>query len=378
VKDIHEQWSETVCRTLTICNAQPPQISANGQYCQSSPLVLTATAGYDSYSWSNGLSGSSISITEPGTYTVNVIDNGCASSASIDADFEYIPAAVFTQTGSNCAGDIQTLSVADAYDSLVWQDGQTSSSITVSESGVYTVTVSNGTCWSDYNTSVQFYTPVTPIITTSGSSCEGELLTLGFQGNYTDVVWSNGAQGSTTTVSQNGTYTLQAFDQGCFTDASIDVTFDAAPEFEISQSGGPCEGGEVVLSVPSGFDAYQWSEGSQTESQSVFTGGDYSVMVFNGSCAAQQSILVQLTPPIVPVITQNGNVMACDINGGLYQWYFNGVEITGATAQFYSATASGFYTVEATLNGCSGMSAVFNFTYIGIEGVEFHFHVGFV
>jgi hypothetical protein len=370
VKDINDQWSATVCRTLTICNAQPPQISANGQYCQSSPLVLTAAAGYDSYTWSNGQTGASISITEPGTYTVNVVDNGCAASASIAADFEYIPAAVFTQTGGNCSGDIQTLSVTDVYDSLVWQDGQTSSSITVSESGVYTVTVSNGTCTSDYNTSVQFYTPVAPVITTSGSSCEGELLTLGLPGNYTGVVWSNGAQGSATTVSQSGTYTLQAFDQGCATDASIDVTFDTAPEFEIIQSGGSCEGDEVTLSVPIGFDAYQWSEGSQTESQSVFTGGNYSVTVFNGSCASQQSILVQLTQPIVPVITQNSNVMACDINGALYQWYFNGVEIAGATAQFYSASASGFYTVEATLNGCSGLSAVFNFTFIGIERID--------
>lgn len=370
VKDINEQWSETVCRTLTICNAQPPQISTNGQYCQSSPLVLTAAAGYDSYNWSNGLTGSSISITEPGTYTVNVNDNGCAASASIDTEFEYIPAAVFTQTGSNCAGVIQTLSVIDVYDNLVWQDGQTSSSITVSESGVYEVTVSNGTCSSDYSTSVQFYTPIAPIITTSGSSCEGELLTLGLQGNYTGVVWSNGTMGSTTTVSQNGTYTLQAFDQGCLTDASINVTFDTAPQFEISQSGGPCEGDEVTLNVPSGFDSYQWSEGSQTESQSVFTSGDYNVTVFNGSCATQQSILIQLTQPIIPIITQNGNVLACNINGAQYQWFFNGVEVTGATAQFYSATAGGFYAVEATLNGCSVASAVFNLNYIGIEKVD--------
>jgi hypothetical protein len=96
VMDINNQWSPTVCQTITICNAQVPQITASAQYCQSNPLVLTASAGYDSYTWSNGLTGASISVTEPGTYTVNVTDNGCAATASIDAQFQYNPPVVFT------------------------------------------------------------------------------------------------------------------------------------------------------------------------------------------------------------------------------------------------------------------------------------------
>jgi hypothetical protein len=94
------------------------------------------------------------------------------------------------------------------------------------------------------------------------------------------------------------------------------------------------------------------------------------VTVFNGTCAVQQSILVQLTQPINPIIIQNGNVMACDINGALYQWYLNGVEIAGATAQFYSATTGGFYAVVATLNGCSVISSLFNFNFVGIDMVD--------
>jgi hypothetical protein len=368
VMDINNQWSPNVCQTITICNAQVPQITANAQYCQSSPLVLTASAGYDSYIWSNGLTGASISVTEPGTYTVNVTDNGCAATASIDAQFQYNPPVVFTTEGSTCQGDVQTISIVDpsVYDNIVWQDGQTSPAIAVSTSGDYEVTVTSGTCASSYSTNVSFYQPIAPTIVTTGSSCEGELLTLSVWSGYTNSVWSNGSEGISTVVSENGNYTVQALDQECVVEGSIDVVFDVAPQFEITQSGGPCEGDEVVLSVPAGFDAYEWSEGSQIQTQAVFASGTYSVTVYNGSCAVAQSILVELSQPTVPSISQNGNVMACDVSGANHQWYLNGAAITGANAQFYTATTSGFYTVEVTEGGCSAMSALFSFTFIGI------------
>jgi hypothetical protein len=378
VMDINNQWSPTVCQTITICNAQAPQITASSQYCQSNPLVLTASAGYDSYTWSNGLTGASISVTEPGTYTVNVTDNGCAATASIDAQFQYNPPVVFTTEGSTCQGDVQTISIADAdvYDNIVWQNGQTSPFIAVSTSGIYEVTVTSGTCTSSYSTNVSFYEPIAPTIVTTGSSCEGELLTLSVWSGYTNVSWSNSSEGNSTIVSQNGNYTVQALDQGCVVEGSIDVVFYAAPQFEITQTGGACEGDEVILSVPAGFDAYQWTEGSQSETQTIFESGNYAVTVYNGNCSVVQSILVDLSQPIVPSIIQNGNVMACDISGADYQWYLNGVAISGANAQFYTATASGFYTVQATVAGCPALSSILNFNFTGISSpINEHFHV---
>jgi hypothetical protein len=37
------------------------------------------------------------------------------------------------------------------------------------------------------------------------------------------------------------------------------------------------------------------------------------------------------------------------------QWFFNNNVITGATAQSYSPTASGAYSVQVTLSGCSSL-----------------------
>lgn len=49
-----------------------PQIMTEGKICNNNPVALTASAGYLSYTWSNGMTGRTIYVTEPGDYTVFV------------------------------------------------------------------------------------------------------------------------------------------------------------------------------------------------------------------------------------------------------------------------------------------------------------------
>ncbi|MGE5715357.1 MAG: hypothetical protein ACM369_01805, partial [Acidobacteriota bacterium] len=72
-------------------------------------------------------------------------------------------------------------------------------------------------------------------------------------------------------------------------------------------------------------------------------------------------VAVACTPPATPTITPGGPTTFCA--GGSVtltsssptgnQWYVNGNAIGGATAQQYSATASGSYTVTVTASGCT-------------------------
>jgi hypothetical protein len=74
------------------------------------------------------------------------------------------------------------------------------------------------------------------------------------------------------------------------------------------------------------------------------------------------------TQPATPSITNTGNVLSSSATSG-NQWYLNGVEITGATSQTYTATQSGTYTVlTVDANGCaSNASSAFNYTATGIN-----------
>ena len=58
------------------------------------------------------------------------------------------------------------------------------------------------------------------------------------------------------------------------------------------------------------------------------------------------------TPPAIPTISANGNVLSAT-TATLYQWYMNGQQIAGATAQTYTPTQSGNFVVRITdSNGC--------------------------
>jgi hypothetical protein len=83
--------------------------------------------------------------------------------------------------------------------------------------------------------------------------------------------------------------------------------------------------------------------------------GDIYVMGNNlcGNGQASPSLAVVVNPiPPTPVVTVNGFLLTSSAPLG-NQWYQDGNAITGATAQTYNATGSGWYATVVTLNGCS-------------------------
>jgi uncharacterized repeat protein (TIGR03803 family) len=100
--------------------------------------------------------------------------------------------------------------------------------------------------------------------------------------------------------------------------------------------------------------------------------GKYTCVVQNGcsqivSAAAKLSI----NPlPAVPTITQNVAVLTSSAVSG-NQWYFNGALIPSATAQNYTVTQNGSYSVVVTdLNGCSSSSVPYSFTNTGLRDAK--------
>ena len=85
--------------------------------------------------------------------------------------------------------------------------------------------------------------------------------------------------------------------------------------------------------------------------------------------ATSSAIVVSVNAALTPTITQTGNTLSTQ-NFDNYQWYKNGVIISGATAQTYPATESGTYRVfVSNNNGCNATSVNYNFTFVGIDEV---------
>lgn len=124
-----------------------PNISINGNLtvCQGEVITLTAS-GATSYSWNNGVTSAVIITTSSSTYSVIGTDaNGCTNTASVVTN--VLPPPVASISGNNiiCQGDATTLTASGGIN-YSWTTGATTSFITVSNTGTYSVIVSIGSC----------------------------------------------------------------------------------------------------------------------------------------------------------------------------------------------------------------------------------------
>jgi len=137
-----------------------------------------------------------------GIYDVTTTANGCTSTATvltINAQ-PAKPSAPSVSVTDNCDGT-STLTASNYTGTLLWSTNETTSSITVSNAGTYTVTQTVNGCISDAGsgTAAPKATPAIPTITANGSRtfCEGgEVLLSASAGNtrYADSVLNLSSQ----------------------------------------------------------------------------------------------------------------------------------------------------------------------------------------
>lgn len=391
---------------ITVNQNPTVTITASGptQFCNGS-VDLTAS-GASTYVWSTGSTAPTINVTQSGTVTVVGTDvNGCTGQASQTiSSGSTLQVNITSSTGTTvvCSGQPVTLDgTTQGASSYAWAPGgQTSPTISVTNSGTYTLTVTDATgCVSTSNPfSITVGTTPTPIITASNNSgviCNTSTpVTLSVPAIYNTYQWSNSstATGTSISVNQPGTYTVTVTNaSGCEgTSAPFFVT--QSPTSLAITALGPttfCEGtgefNQVGLDATSGFDNYLWSSGSTTEDIISNVTGDYFVVAYNACFPyvpnqppsnggiVSDTISVTVVPIIYPYILNNGDTLKAMPPAFGYQWYLNGQTIPGAINQFYVPTQTGNYTVEATSDqGCgTQISEPFQFTFkpgnIGFE-----------
>lgn len=111
--------------------------------CPGESLEIPAPAGYE-YLWSNGMVDQNITITEAGNYSVVLVDTqGCAAVSdilSVIVNPDETPTLSLQGDDEICQGSSVTLTASAAL-SYAWPNGDTTQSITVTQTGDYTVTV---------------------------------------------------------------------------------------------------------------------------------------------------------------------------------------------------------------------------------------------
>jgi len=354
--------------TVTVNPLPTPSATANpGTVCAGQPAELSATGG-GTYAWSDGQSGSPISVmpSTTTTYTVTVTNNGCTATASTTVSVTPLPSATaLASLAAICAGQSSTLT-ASGGGTYQWSSGQSGAVINVSPSTTttYTVTVTNNSCTATADVTVTVNPQPMPTATASPVAiCVGQSAELSATGGGT-YAWSNGQSGSpiTVTPATTTTYTVTVTDSGCTGTADVTVTVNSTTAGATAVPATICPGLTSVLTATGG-GTYAWSTGQSGASISVTPAvtTTYFVTVTNNGCTDVAQVTVNVENNLSATATASPNALCAGesatlfaTGGGTYQWSSGQ---SGASVSVTPAVTT-TYTVTVTNNGCTGTANV--------------------
>ena len=155
----------------------------------------------------------------------------------------------------------------------------------------------------------------------------------------------------------------------------------AVPSVNIYGNDSLCEGDSVQLAVAfNNGNSYQWYKDSVLNSGVtdttiwVTSTGQYYVVELNPSGCAASSLSTSITfipNPPKPTFLINGTTLTCFLTGYQFQWYLNGVAISGADSSVYIATVPGYYSLVACDDfGCCKTSDSVYITNVGLMDIS--------
>ncbi len=262
-------------------SASHTDVSCNGRSDGQAASTTTGGTTPYTYAWNNGATTSSITGLTSNTYTLTVTDaHGCSSAVVVSIGQPAAVAAPSVSVTNNCGNS--TLTASEYTGTLLWSTGATTSAITVTAAGTYSVTQTVGACVSPSgtNTAAPTSLPATPVVNDIDNCNNTSLLYTSATGA---LLWSTGATTSSITVTAAGTYSVTATAGGC---TGIAGTAVAAPKTTPSTPSvsavNNCDGSSTLSTAATG--TLLWSTGATTASITVTTAGTYSITTTVNGC----------------------------------------------------------------------------------------------
>lgn len=341
-----------------------PSISGVLSICPGDNTTLSVNAGFASYSWSNGSTNSQISVSTPNTYSVTVTDAfGCSGNTSVSVSQFVPPSPQITGALSFCTNTSTQLAVPGNYVDYLWSNSDTTSQITVTTAGNFSVTVTDANgCEGSTSVNVTALALPAPVITGALNFCPGTSTTLSVGNNFSTYNWSSGSTTNSSTVNSPGAYSVTVTDaNGCVgTDDAVLANFNTAVP-NITGATQFCPGTNTTLSAQGAFVSYAWSNNQNTPAITITTPGNYSVTATDANgCITTNNVntaLYTVSPPVITGPAEFCSEQSIQLDAGAgytaYSWSNNGA------GQTITVVDGGDYSVTVTdVNGCISSATV--------------------
>lgn len=245
----------------------------------------------------------------------------------------------------------------EGFKTYLWSDADTSSSKTLSSTGVYWLRSQN-TCSTYIDT---FYLTVIPTDTLFASwdtgLCAGDSIVLSAENTYHSFLWTGGYTGKDTTLYKEAKLLLTASDSvNCkVLRKEFDVSFIQFLDHPNTVQ--KCEGDTIVLAAPLNHpDAqYKWSTGASTPTIKVSTAGTKIVTATASGCMISDTIVVKETvidTSIDGISTKcEGEILTLKALEANASYYWS----TGQSTQSVELSEQGKYSLRLNKGNCQAI-----------------------
>lgn len=363
VSSVYGCWhTDTI--VVNYINAQQVNLGNDTTLCTGSVLPLGINLPNATYVWSTGSTANQITVTQPGSYWVEVTNGNCVQSDTINVAFAAPPVVNLGNDITLCPGGQLVLDPRVSNAVYLWQDGSTAPTFTVNQPGLYWVEVKQNSCTVRDSITVSYYAEQPLSLGPDTRFCTGDSLTLNAGPGFVQYNWSTGATTPQLVVHNAGSYWVAATNaNGCTSRDTLTISpLYALPVINLGADAPLCSGNSRQLDAGPGYTQYLWNTGSNAQSIAVNSPGPYAVQVVdaNGCRGSDTTRVTQLLPlpaaflPADTAICNYGSTTLTPLtNYAQYLWS------TGSRQTSISITQPGLYWLQVTdLNNCSGRDSI--------------------
>ena len=236
--------------SLALCNGDNIDLSTNIQ-----------STG-QTFSWSTGSNASTINVSSPGTYSLTVTDSiGCNHTDSIFIDFDDSVSIDIGPDVLLCDEESYIIDIdSSSNGSILWSTGGNNSTIEVTTSGTYWVSITSGICPSVTDSiQVDFFTSP-DMIEDPEDLCPDLGYAVSMEGFDGTVIWEDGNT-ELSRVFYETTLMLAQFthNNGCVFQDILDLTIHELPNIDLGPDTVICDDDDLTLKVFCNNCTYQWN-----------------------------------------------------------------------------------------------------------------------
>ncbi|MEL7220632.1 MAG: gliding motility-associated C-terminal domain-containing protein [Bacteroidota bacterium] len=267
--------------------------------CDGDDLILDVSSSGTNFLWEDGSTDPTLLVNTAGIYSVTVTDECGVGSDAVEVFVQQLPPTVnFGADQLLCPSNDVLLDADNGIAFYTWQDGSSSPTYLVDETGDYSVTVTNGCGTVEDAINITYIPPLNLNLATEYVLCLGDTLSIELERPFASYIWGDGNTQAQRIFTTDGTHTVTVTTQCEEYSTSFDAIFLVDPTIELGDDSVLCPGDSLLLSPGIPGANYLWQDGSGDSELLVTAPGMYSVTVSTACNDLVDEVFIDYLLPI--------------------------------------------------------------------------------